>query len=108
MQGVSFGYGEVFLFGALVLLPGFIGAAVASWARVSPVIGFFIGLLGSWVGIIALYLYGHSQRRASTASPRVVTPSPEDRLRALRALLDEGLISQEEYETRRQAALDNL
>lgn len=107
MQGVSFGYGEIFFFGALMLLPGFIGAAVASWARVSLVIGFFTGLLGSWVGIVVLYLYGHSQRRATTA-PRVVPPAPEDRLRALRALLDEGLISQEEYETLRQAALDKL
>ena len=108
MQGVSWGYGEMFLFAALMLLPGFIGAAAASWARVSLLIGFFIGLFGSWVGIIALYLYGHSQRRASAVSPRVVTPSPEDRLRALRALLDEGLISEEEYERRRQAAVDAL
>ena len=116
----GFGFGEVFLIAILLALaPGFVGAAVSSSANISPVAGFLIGTFGSWLGVIALYLYGHFQRgapqaaTASGAGPAVEAqpPPPEsaaERLRRLQELLDQGLITQDEYRARRQAAIDAL
>ena len=106
----------VFLALLLSLVPAFAGAALASSAKISPVVGFLIGLFGSWVGLIALYLYGHSQSRSSdtTGAGSAVEGSVPDatdaaeRLRTLQDLLDQGLITQDEYRARRQAAIDAL
>jgi hypothetical protein len=106
----------VFFAFLLSLVPAFAGAAVASSANVWGVAGFFIGLFGSWIGVIGLYLYGHSQKRGSPVTqtgPAVEKSGPDpsgaaDRLRTLQDLLDQGLISQEEYRARRQAAVDSL
>lgn len=107
-----------FLFFAilLALVPAFIGAALASSAKIPGIAGFGIGLVGSWVGVIGLYLYGHSQSRTSTViqtGPAVErtardTSSAAERLRTLQDLLDQGLITEEEYRARRQAAVDSL
>ncbi len=100
----------------LSLVPGFAGAAVSSSANISPLAGFLIGTFGSWVGVIALYFYGHSQRRASAVAgagtaveaKRSAPEGAAERLRTLQELLDQGLITQEEYRARRQAAVDSL
>jgi hypothetical protein len=47
----------------------------------------------------------------TTTSPAAAAPgsgTPEDRLRALKQLLDEKLITPDEYETRRKAILNSL
>lgn len=115
--GMGFGFGEILLIGiVLALVPGFVGASVASSANISPGAGFLIGTFGSWIGVIALYLYGHSQKRTPApdvggAAVETKRPAPEDpaaRLRKLQDLLDQGLITQEEYRARRQAAIDGL
>lgn len=110
----------------LSLFPAFIGASLSKDAGVSGAAGFGIGLVGSWVGVIGLYLYGHSQRRGNPVitigrqadaggGPAVGTkrepPEPEapaERLRALKDLLDQGLITQAEYDERRKATVDSL
>jgi hypothetical protein len=115
----------------LSLLPAFVGAAISKDAGVSGAAGFGIGLVASWVGVIGLYLYGHSQRQGRpliTSGPATApatregmgpavggttegppeSNAPADRLRALRDLRDQGLITQEEYEERRSATLDSL
>ncbi|WP_028639228.1 SHOCT domain-containing protein [Nocardioides sp. URHA0032] len=49
---------------------------------------------------------------ASNLRPQVPAPQPSastaDRLRNLQSLLDQGLITQEEYDTRRRAVIDGL
>jgi hypothetical protein len=116
-EGFGIGFGEIVLFAfVLSLVPGFAGAAVAPSANVSHASGFLIGTFGSWLGVIGLYLYGHSQGRTprpSGGGPEVEAKRPPsgdaaDRLRTLQDLLDQGLISQEEYQARRQAAVDSL
>lgn len=100
---------EIFFFVGilLALAPGFVGLALAPSANVPGIVGFLIGLFGSWLGVIGLYLYGHSQRQKAPAV-EIGRPAPADRLRALQKLLDEGLITQEEYEARRRATVDDL
>lgn len=121
----------VFIGLLLSLLPAFVGAAISKDAGVSGAAGFGIGLVASWVGVIGLYLYGHSQRQGRpliTSGPATApatregmgpavggttegppeSNAPADRLRALRDLRDQGLITQEEYEERRSATLDSL
>lgn len=114
--GMSFGFGEIVFFGILLsLVPGFVGAAVGSSAGLSTGAGFLIGIFGSWIGIIAMYLYGHSQKQSSVISRREPSePSPAnpdstaERLRTLQDLFDQGLITQEEYTARRSAAIEGL
>ena len=115
--GFGIGFGEIVFFAILLsLVPAFAGAAMAVSAKVPAVAGFFTGLFLSWAGVIGLYLYGHWQTKSSPSietGPAVErsTPDPSsaaDRLRTLQDLLDQGLISQEEYRTRRQAAVDSL
>lgn len=108
-----------FVFVALLfsLAPAFVGLSLASSAKIPPVAGFLIGLFGSWVGLIALYLYGNWQSRSSTAvgtgaaverAAPSGTSSAADRLRTLKNLLDQGLITQEEYDARRRATVESL
>jgi hypothetical protein len=110
-------FGLFVVFGLLAMLvPGFIGLSLASSAKIPPAAGFLIGLFGSWVGLIALYLYGNWQSRSSpviSTGPAVERSTPDassaaDRLRGLKDLLDQGLITQDEYEARRRATVDNL
>ena len=91
----------------LTLAPGFAGLALARSANIPGIVAFLIGLFGSWLGLIGLYLYGHSQKQKS-AAPEIRRPAPADRLRALQALLDDGLITQEEFQERRRATVDDL
>lgn len=115
--GMGFGFGEIILIGiVLALVPGFVGASVASSANISPGAGFLIGTFGSWIGVITLYLYGHYQKRTpafdvggpAVERGRPAREDPAERLRKLQELLDQGLITQEEYRARRQAAIDGL
>lgn len=125
-------FGTFIFIGLLLsLLPAFVGAAISKDAGVSGAAGFGIGLVASWIGVIGLYLYGHSQRQGRpliTSGPATApateegmgpavggttegppeSNAPADRLRALRDLRDQGLITQEEYEERRSATLDSL
>jgi hypothetical protein len=117
-EGFGIGFGEIVLIAFLLaLVPGAAGAAVAPSANVSHASGFLIGTFGSWLGVIGLYLYGHSQGRtqrpSSGGGPEVEAKRPPskdaaERLRTLQDLLDQGLISQDEYRARRQAAVDSL
>jgi hypothetical protein len=64
-------------------------------------------------GLEATYVASNLRPRPSEAAPtRLPPPEPPragaDRLRELQGLLDEGLITQEEYAARRQAVLDTL
>jgi len=45
---------------------------------------------------------------AQPAGPAGPAPSPEQRLRTLKALLDQGLVTQEEHDQRRKEILDSL
>jgi hypothetical protein len=115
------GFLGTFLFFALLLslVPAFVGVAVSKDAGVAPLVGFAIGLFGSWIGVIILYVSGQSRKASSSvitigsSSPRETAPDagpgqPAERLRTLKDLLDEGLITQEEYEARRAAAIERL
>lgn len=60
-------------------------------------------------GLEASYLSAHLQARPVAGQP--TTPavrSAEERLRELRSLLEQGLISQEEHDARRKAVVDAL
>lgn len=60
-------------------------------------------------GVEAAYLAGHLRQRP--ADPQSSSPAvrpAEERLRELRSLLDAGLLTQEEYETRRRNVVDAL
>lgn len=107
MSGAEAAWGFFAVLAVLAsLAPAFIGMALADSARIPSFAGFLIGLVGSWPGVIGLYLYGHWQKRSPAVEP---TPaSAADRLRALQDLRDEGLITEEEYRARREAALDKL
>lgn len=58
--------------------------------------------------MIGLYLYGHSQKRTSSALETRPAEPAADRLKNLQKLLDEGLITQEEYQARRAATIESL
>jgi hypothetical protein len=128
-DGVSNMFGTFVFFGILLsLVPAAAGAMLAKDAGLSPGAGFGIGLFGSWLGVIGMYLYGHSQRRGTSvvqigstatapgAGPAVGAESetaaePQaaaERLRTLKDLLDQGLITQAEYDERRRAAVESL
>ncbi|HEV2757727.1 MAG TPA: SHOCT domain-containing protein [Actinomycetota bacterium] len=111
---VSSAFGTfVFFVLLLSLVPAAAGAMFAKEAGVPAAGGFAIGLFGSWVGVIGLYLYGHSQRRGS---PVIQVGRPAgtnagtaaERLKTLKDLLDQGLITQAEYDERRAAAIETL
>lgn len=65
-------------------------------------------------GLEATYLLS-TLRQGQTAAPATVVADagapgtdPADRLRALRSLLEQGLVTQAEYDARRQAILDEV
>ncbi|MDQ3915133.1 MAG: SHOCT domain-containing protein [Actinomycetota bacterium] len=129
-EDVSSWFGTFLFVGLLLaLLPAFVGASLAKDAGVAGAAGFGIGLVGSWIGVIGLYLYGHSQKRGTPvvqAGPRAAaespgmgpvvgagSPAPEpstaaERLKTLKDLLDQGLITQAEYDARRAATIEAL
>lgn len=60
-------------------------------------------------GLEASYLSAHLQARpVAEQPPAPAVRSAEERLRELRSLLESGLISQEEHDTRRKAVVDAL
>jgi hypothetical protein len=60
-------------------------------------------------GLEASYLSAHLQARpVAGQAPAPAVRSAEERLRELRSLLESGLISQEEHDTRRRAVVDAL
>jgi hypothetical protein len=60
-------------------------------------------------GLEASYLSAHLQARpVAEQPPAPAVRSAEERLRELRSLLEQGLISQEEHDARRQAVVDAL
>jgi hypothetical protein len=96
----------------LCLLPAFTGWMIAPEAGISPGVGFVIGLVASWLGVVGIYLYGHSQKRGtpviSVGRAAPADAAPAERLRTLQELLDQGLITKEEYDTRRKATVESL
>ena len=60
-------------------------------------------------GLEASYLSAHLQARpVAEQPPAPAVRSAEERLRELRSLLEQGLISQEEHDARRKAVVDAL
>jgi hypothetical protein len=60
-------------------------------------------------GLEASYLASHLQQRPVSGQPSPpAVRGAEERLRELRSLLDQGLVTQEEYEARRRAVVDSL
>lgn len=60
-------------------------------------------------GLEASYLSAHLQARPVVEQPPTpAVRSAEERLRELRSLLEQGLISQEEHDARRTAVVDAL
>jgi hypothetical protein len=105
--GGGSGLGSFVLLGLfLALLPAIVGMTVAGSQGMSSGFGFAVGLFFSWLGVIGLFLYGVSQTSKAEASAESV--DPETRLQKLQHLLDQGLITQQEYDTRRAAAVESL
>ena len=60
-------------------------------------------------GLEASYLASHLQQRPVAQQPSApAVRSAQERLVELRSLLDQGLLTQEEYDTRRRAVVDSL
>ena len=60
-------------------------------------------------GLEASYLSAHLRTRPAAEQPQApAVRSAEERLRELRSLLEQGLISQEEHDARRKAVVDAL
>jgi hypothetical protein len=60
-------------------------------------------------GLEASYLASHLHQRPAAQQPSApAVRSAQERLVELRSLLDQGLLTQEEYDTRRRAVVDSL
>jgi len=106
-------------FGALMLLGVLVTVAVTVWrvslarrvardAGLDPDRATELTLLEDH-GLEASYISAHLPARPVTEQPAApAVRSVEERLRELRSLLDQGLITQEEHDARRQAVVDAL
>ena len=95
-------FGTFVIFALLLsLVPAFVGVAVSKDAGVTPLVGGAIGLFGSWIGVIILYVSGQSRKASSSVisigssrppetAPDAGSGQPAERLRTLKDLLDSG------------------
>lgn len=118
-SAVTTGFAMFFFFAILLgLLPGFIGGTMSKDAGVPWPAGFAIGLFGSWIGVIGLYLFGQSRKQGTPViQTGVKRSSPHatgagstaaERLKTLKDLLDQGLITQAEYDEGRAKTIEGL
>ena len=112
------GLGGFFVFAALwSLIPPFIAATIASERGQSVGLAVVVSIFFGWLGLAFVYFMMRDDPTFKVATvtpsgaasaPRAASGDPTTRLQKLQGLLDEELISEEEFKERRRAILGEV